>query len=205
MKQYNKSMKSYFSDCSTKGSSPNIYEGRDDEGSNTNTKPDERRGPLIECIDVVEIVFGVCRDLETYMTDEKRGGEDEVALFTISFLLLYLYHLTFHIPCSKLQYEIERKVDWIPYLSERFPYLTERVLTFPSDDFHSNAEEEGDEDENPYGIPDKLAVFVNFPKKKKSSEKLSAAFDSGNDTNENKEKHKEGKTTEFSCKSFGIF
>ena len=25
-------MKSYFSDCSTKGSSPNIYEGRDDEG-----------------------------------------------------------------------------------------------------------------------------------------------------------------------------
>jgi hypothetical protein len=74
-------------------------------------------------------------------------------------------------------------------------------LTFPSDDFPQNNEEGDDEDENPYGIPDELAVFVNFPKKKKSSEKHSATLDNGNISNENKD----GKTTDFSCRSFGIF
>lgn len=80
VRQYNKSMKSFVADYSTKETNINIT-----DGSQLQSVSDERLGPLVECTDVVEIVFGLCRDLETYTTDEKGGGEDEVCALTSTY------------------------------------------------------------------------------------------------------------------------
>lgn len=68
-------------------------------------------------------------------------------------------------------------------------------MTFPSSEFPSS----DDDDDNRYGIPEEIAIFINFPKKKKSSEKISVALDNDDTINESSEK------TEVGCKSFGIF
>ena len=65
----------------------------------------ERLGPLIECLDVMVIVFGVCRDIETYTSDEKGGEEDEVALFTISIII----SISFNIPYPILQIKVRNR------------------------------------------------------------------------------------------------
>ena len=137
------------------------------------TGNDERLGPLIKCLDVVEIVWGRCRDPETYTPDGKGKGEDEVSVYAHYYTMKnVITNVSYTHKTQTKQWCIDRLIDWMPRLSEEFPFLPVRRIVFPSDGFASEVSSQSSlvlpfllHDANARSSSHRMTINTESPKK----------------------------------------